>query len=133
MLAVLALEIIGDNYYSYKCDLANGSARENPRIEKYAEMMGHDKTRPWVARIMGFDKKYGLKREFQRGQRDYSKANSIGSRGVYEYFALKPGIYEVHERVTWKRTRRYFARVESTEIIEISREEVEEWLLKSAV
>jgi hypothetical protein len=132
MLAVLALEIIGDNYFAYKRDLANGKARENPRVERYAEMMGRDKARPWVARIVGFDKKYGFKREFQRGQRDYSKANSIGSRGVYEYFALKPGIYEVHERLTWKRTRRYFCRVQEAEIIEINREEVEECLLKSA-
>lgn len=132
MLTVLKLEIIGDNYYSYKRDLANGEAREIPRMERYAEMMGRDKTRPWVARITGFDKKYGFKREFQRGQRDYSKANSIGSRGVYEYFALKSGIYEVHERPTWKRTRRYFIRVEGAEIMEVSHEEVEGCLLKSA-
>lgn len=133
MLTVLKLEIIGDNYFAYKRDLANGNARENPRVERYGEMMGRDKTRPWVARIAGLDKQYGFKREFQRGQRDYSKANSIGSRGVYEYFALKSGIYEVHERCTWKRTRRYFICVENAEITEISREEVEEWLLKSAV
>lgn len=128
MIAVLPLEIIGDNYYAYKRDLANGKARENPRIEKYGEMMGRDKSRPWVARITGLDDKYGFKREFQRGQRDYSKANSIGSRGVYEYFALPTGIYEVHERLTWKRTRRYFIRIEQAEIMEISREEVESCL-----
>ena len=131
MLAVLKLEIIGDNYFAYKRDLANGAAHENPRVEKYGEMMGRDRIRPWVARVTGFDKKYGFKREFQRGQRDYSKANSIGSRGVYEYFALSDGIYEVHERLTWKRTRRYFVRVENAEIMEISCEEVERWLLKS--
>lgn len=124
MLAVLKLEIIGDNYFAYKRDLANGNARENPRVEKYGEMMGRDQTRPWVARIGGLDDKYGFRREFQRGQKDYSRANSIGSRGVYEYFALNDGIYEIHERVTWKRTRRYFVRVEGAGIIEISKEEV---------
>ena len=125
MLAVLPLEIIGDNYFAYRRDLANGKARENPRIEKYGEMMGRDRSRPWVARITGLDDKYGFAREFQRGQRDYGRANSIGSRGVYEYFALSDGLYEVHERPTWKRTRRYFVRVENAEITEISREEVE--------
>lgn len=131
MLAVLALEIIGDNYFAYKRDLTNGKARENPRVERYGEMLGRDKSRPWVARITGLDDRYGFRREFQRGQRDYGKANSIGSRGVYEYFALGDGVYEVHERLTWKRTRRYFVRVEKAEIAEISREEAEQWLLES--
>lgn len=124
MLAVLKLEIIGDNYFSYKRDLAKGEARETPRMERYAEMMGRDKTQPWIARITGLDKKYGFKREFLHGQRDYSGANSIGSRGVYEYFALSDGLYEVHERATWKRTRRYFIRVQDTEITEVSREDI---------
>lgn len=128
MLAVLRLEIIGDNYYSYKRDLAKGEARKTPRMERYAEMMGRDKTQPWMARITGLDKKYGFGREFLHGQRDYSKSNSIGSRGVYEYFALSDGLYEVHERPTWKRTRRYFIQVAGTEIVEITREEVLTWL-----
>jgi hypothetical protein len=132
MLAVLKLEIIGDNYYAYKRDLASGKAREVPRMERYAEMMGRDKTRPWVARIIGLDAKYGFEREFQRGQKDYSRANSIGSRGVYEYFALSDGLYEIHERLTWKHTRRYFICVEDAESVEISREEVET-CLKNAI
>lgn len=127
-MKVLALEIIGDNYYAYKRDLANGKAREIPRMERYAEMMGRDLTRPWVACITGLDSKYGFAREFLHGQRDYGQANSIGSRGVYEYFALDDGLYEVHERLTWRRTRRYFIRVENAEIAEISREEAERCL-----
>ena len=128
MLAVLRLELIGDNFFSYKRDLANGKARENPRVERYGEMMGRDKSPSWVARITGLDDKYGFAREFQRGQKDYSRANSIGSRGIYEYFALPDGIYEVHERLTWRRTRRYFIKVEKATIIEIERQQVEEWL-----
>lgn len=128
MRAILKLEIIGDNYYAYKRALDSGEAQVVPQMEKYADMLGHDKKHPWVARVTGLDRKYGFKREFLRGQKDYSQANSIGSRGVYVYYPLKPGIYEVHERVTWRRTRRYFVRVKDAEITEISREEVMEWL-----
>ena len=131
MLAVLKLELIGDNFFSYRRARASGKARENPRVERYGEMLGRDKSPSWVARITGLDDKYGFAREFQRGQKDYSRANSIGSRGIYEYFALPDGIYEVHERLTWRRTRRYFIRVKDTAITEISREEVEQ-CLKSA-
>lgn len=131
MRAVLKLEIIGDNYYSYKRTLATGEAQETPRMERYAEMMGRDKTRPWVAKIMGTDPKYEFRREFLRGQKDYSLANSVGSRGVYEYFALQDGIYEVHERFSWKGTRRYFICVQDTKITEISCDEVLEWLEKN--
>ena len=124
MKAVIALEIIADNYYAYLQAKKRGEATASCSAEKYGELLGHDKTRPWIARITGLCEKYGLKREFIRGQKDYSRANSIGSRGVYEYFALDTGIYEVHERTTWKKTRRYFIRAKDAQIEEISREEV---------
>lgn len=132
MLAVLKLEIIGDNYHTYRRDRAKGQAREVPHMERYADMLGRDKKQPWVAHITGFDEKYKFEREFLRGQRDYSRANSTGSRGIYEYFALTAGVYEIHARVSWRRTRRYFIRVTGTEITEISREEVER-CLRSAI
>ncbi len=120
MRVVLKLELIGDNYYAAK--------REAPDSQKYraryAEMLGRDKSRPWVARLTDLDPVYGFKREFVKGQKDYSLANSIGSRGVYVYYPLKSGLYEVHERLTWKRTRRYFIRVQDAKITEIAREEV---------
>jgi len=129
MRAVLKLEIIGDNYYAYLAAKKRGEAKTSRSAERYGELLGRDKSRPWVARITGRDPKYGLAREFVKGQKDYSQANSVGSRGVYEYFALKDGsIYEVNARETWKRTRRYFIRVENTEITEISKEEVGRWL-----
>jgi hypothetical protein len=83
-----------------------------------------DKSPAWVARLTGPDPLYGFIREFLRGQKDYSRANGTGSRGVYVYYPLRPGIYEVHKRLNWRKTRRYFIRVEGTEITEISREEV---------
>ena len=124
MKAVIALEIIADNYYAYLQAKKRGEAIESRSAEKYGELLGRDKARPWVARITGLCATYGLKREFIRGQKDYSRANSIGSRGIYEYFALDSGIYEVHERTTWKKTRRYFIRVENAQIEEIDKKEV---------
>ncbi len=121
MLAVIRLEIIADNYYAGK-----KYATRETRIpdERYRELLGPDKSRPWVARITGLDAQFGYKREFMRGQKDYSQANSVGSRGVYMYYPLSDGIYEVHERLSWKRTRRYFCQVSNSDITEISREEV---------
>lgn len=129
MKAVLSLEIIGDNFYASKRAGAEASEKE----VRYGEMLGNDKSRPWVARLTGLDPKFGFARQFLRGQRDYSQANSIGSRGVKEYFPLDPGVYEVHERITWKRTRRYFIRVQGVQIEEVNREDVIEWLTKNTL
>jgi hypothetical protein len=100
------------------------------------EYMGWDKSRPWVARITGFDEEYGYRREFLRGQWDYTNASSTGLRGVMAYYTLKPGLYQVNERTSWKHTRRYFILVEDTglfdaEYREISQEEADEWLRKN--
>lgn len=82
--------------------------------------MGDAMPRPWVAKITGTDKKYKYKREFVRGQKDYSKANSTGSRGIYIYYYLDEGcIYEVSEQVTWKSWERYFCKVEKGKVLEI--------------
>lgn len=123
MRAVLKLEIIADNYYAYQQEKDNAE-KEWGGVRRYEEALGHDKTRPWVARLTGLSDKYGFEREFIHGQKDYRDANSVGSRGVYEYFPLPPGMYEVHERLTWKKTRRYFLKVEGTEKEEISRAKV---------
>lgn len=124
MLAVLKLEIIGDNYYAAK--------REAPHkkryLQRYESALGRNTSRPWVARLTGLDPKYGFAREFLSGQKDYSLANSVGSRGVFVYYPLKPGVYEVNERLTWKKTRRYFIRVEDAQIEEITKDEVLAWL-----
>ncbi len=100
----------------------------SPGTERYGELLGRDKSRPWVARITGFDLTYGFQRSFMRGQIDYSKASSNGSRGVYLHFWLGPGVYEVNERTSWKHVQRRFIRVEGLEKIPMTRDEVEKWL-----
>jgi hypothetical protein len=71
-----------------------------------AETIGNSK--PWVAKITGTDPKFGLKREFVNGTRDYSKANSVKTRGVMTTWILDDGIYECNLPQSWKNTERFF-------------------------
>lgn len=86
------------------------------------------KRRPWVARLTGLDDQYTFKREFIQGQKDYSQGNSVGSRGVYLYYALPDGVYEVNAPVSWKRDDRYFCYVEDTVITRMTKDEAMAWL-----
>jgi hypothetical protein len=125
MRAVLRLEFIGENYFAYQRARKRGEAERNQGTECYGDILGRDKSRPWVARVTAVqDDGYSFVREFMRGQIDYSQSSKNGSRGVYLYYPLKDGLYEVNARETWTRVRRYFIRVENTLITEIPREEV---------
>lgn len=89
-----------------------------------------DTSTPWVAEIVGLSAKYGYERRFLRGKEDWTRANSPGSRGVYFYFTLEEGrYYEAYRRVSNNQSERLFLKVTSEgEIVEVSREEVDEWL-----
>ena len=64
-------------------------------------------SKAWVAEITGTDPKFGLKREFCNGIRNYSKANSKGTRGIETTYELTAGkIYEINEPQSWKNTNR---------------------------
>jgi hypothetical protein len=73
---------------------------------------------PWVARLGR-----NGRREFIDGQRDYMHADKLGNRGVFVYFYLLPGIYEINEPVALGKGRRYYARAGLNEMAEITREE----------
>lgn len=90
---------------------------------RFAGYLGRNKTKPWVARILGTCDHFGLEREFIRGYNDYAAASGTGGRGIYTLYALDTGVYEVNERVSWKGVRRYFIQVENAEIAEITREQ----------
>lgn len=84
--------------------------------------------RPWVAEITGKDAKYGLARKFVDGTRDYSRANSKRTRGVYTTYTLVPGrVYECSDPRSWSRTERYFARVVDGELETMDAEQVEQY------
>lgn len=129
LLALLSLEFIGENYSMYRAYKERGRATQSDAgTERYGAFLGNNKSRPWVARITGFDQEYEFARKFLYGRIDYSRASSNGSRGVYLHFYLRPGIYEVNERISWKNVRRYFIRVDGMTITEITKSEVEQWL-----
>lgn len=89
------------------------------------------KSRCWVARIFGSDGRGGWARVFVEGARDYSSANSVGSRGVYITYFLEEGpIYEVSSPQTWKKTDRYFLRIVNGKPQRLTKEEVEQCLTK---
>ena len=70
-----------------------------------------------------------LKRLSQKGFVDYSEANSVGSRGVYNIFLLYGNrIYEVKQPISWKKSRHYYCRIKSGKLIEMNIHQVLAWL-----
>lgn len=131
MKTVIELEFIGEHLWAYEHARQRGSERLIAAWEREFLRPGPAHLmRPWVARLIGLDERFGAAREFVNAQIDYSRANGTGSRGVYLYFLLTPGVYEVNARTSWKSTRRYYIRAtDDGRYTEIPREEVESWLL----
>jgi len=80
--------------------------------------------RAWVARIRGICKQYGFKREFVKPVVDIRKSNSVGSRGIYYFYFLNDGIYEVKSPISWKYSDRYFCKVLNGKIERLTKEDV---------
>jgi hypothetical protein len=94
------------------------------------EKIGGNK--PWVARIVGTDPKYGLAREFVDGAVDYSRANRPRTRGVYYTYYLKNGYYEVKGGHSWGHANdRKFVRVTSGKVEPATLQEVLESIQRS--
>lgn len=88
---------------------------------------------PWVAKITGLDRRYGLSREFRKAIYDYSNATKNGKNTVAYYF-LPPGLYEIYYPTSWKHEYRGFQRVdEAGERTEITREEIIKCLKKECL
>lgn len=120
MAYVLKLECINDNWgmpleMLVFVPLVNGGRRLPNRY--------------WVAEITGHSSEYKYERRFLPCKKDYSEANSTGTRGVYAYYILEEGkVYEVSSPQSWRHTDRYFCTVQGGELIRLSTEEVEQWL-----
>jgi len=110
MLVALALEAIGDNNRALERD-------------HMALMGGYLTPRPWVCRLHEYVGNGHFRREFVQGRKDYSRANSVGSRGVYYHYALEPGVYEVQALQSWRSRRKYFALCDGQCLHEVSTEE----------
>lgn len=72
----------------------------------------------------------GIDKTSMRGLRDYVNANSVGSRGVYEWFFLKEDkAYHVSSPITWKRVDDYYCHVIDGRIVRFDGlEDVIAWL-----
>lgn len=84
--------------------------------------------RPWVAHIMGRDLKFKYKREFLKPTKDYTHANSKGTRGVFLWYILESGnIYEVNQQISWKNWDRYFCTVdEEGDILKLEESDIDD-------
>jgi hypothetical protein len=128
MKASLKIEAIGDNTYQYT-KLWKGIL--NSGMPGLGDMLTEGVRVPyWVARIIGHDPKYKYVREFLKGKKDYTKANSKGSRGVYLWYILESGyVYEVSSPSTWSRIDRYFCTVtDDGEIQRVDKDYVDQWI-----
>jgi hypothetical protein len=126
MRYVLKLEAIGDNHVAY---LRHYEKQAQPkrfgRKEIDAYKFGTKQHVPWCAKIIRYRVDGRFDREFIDGQRDWRDSNSTGSRGIFVYYALRPGLYEINSPETWRRVDRYFARVVDDSTLErISKEEL---------
>jgi len=99
-------------------------------VPGYAPFFKPQNRVPWIARILGPDPKYGLRRDFVRGDKWFGEASANWNRGVYLHYDLANGIYEVHELLSWQRSRRYFIRVNGDDSTEMAKEEVLKWASK---
>ena len=63
---------------------------------------------PWIALLAAIDSRWGFKRQFIRGVRDYTHGQEHHSRGIWLYFFLTPGIYESWRPISWRHDERQF-------------------------
>ena len=76
------------------------------------------KRRAWIARI-GWGPK-GITRDFQKPAKNYMNSNSCGSRGIWFFYFLVDGVYEISAPINWRKVDRYFCVVENGTIKRIS-------------
>lgn len=126
LLYSLGLEAIGDDAVAAERMCRRAGTRFGPRRTSHLRL-----ERPWVARIAGLCPRYEFAREFQRWQKDYRNANKRGSRGVFVYYHLPPGLCEINELVAHGKSRRYFARIADLSLAEIEKGEVIQCLVGS--
>lgn len=133
MIAMVGIEAIGDDART------RGSLRRNHAVSQRAlyasagriraqmvdAMRYEERPRAWVARITGLDTRHGLARAFLPFKRDYSEANSLGSRGVFQWYEIPDGwLVEVNAPQSWKHADRYFARSERGRLVRMTRDEL---------
>lgn len=107
MRVVLQLEVIGEPYHWLRCNRHRATVKRRLSLREEINQIryGDKRLYPWIARIDGLHDKYGFERHFMTSVRDWTRARHDGMRGIYEYFALPAGLYEVNEWRTDKGDR----------------------------
>lgn len=96
-------------------------------------LLGNDpqQLRPWCAEITSHDPAYGYQRTFLRPRRDYSRANSAGSRGIHFWWTLETGqLYQLCSRESWtgRMHRRWLVVTDDGDTRELTQKEADQWL-----
>lgn len=129
-LAAFEIEEIGADTIAFFREQREALNNADLDLQLGSMLIGPIKSPYWVAEITGTDPKYGYARTFLRARRDYSRSNSIGSRGIYLCYILEAGkLYQAQSKPSWSRLERYFLTATTDGRIEyLSDEEAAEWL-----
>jgi len=70
----------------------------SPRAKKYG-----------VWQILDIKKPEGFVKSYLKPHKDYTNANSVGTRGVFAYYIIQEAkIYEVLRPLSWNRSEHYY-------------------------
>ena len=117
MRSVIKLELVGDNIH-----WANKNGAMKRDFQKWLRQwrrLGSDKSFTWVKQLLPDGKG-----KFIQGIRDYTHANRSGSQGIYAYYALSPGVYEINHRYKMNKVNHYFIEVTDDGFKEIEQQEI---------
>lgn len=123
MKAVIRIESRNDDAYQAGKMLVSGQVDRLPNRRKYMMALRELQTPRGVYRVLGFTGDVPL-RQPQRGVKDYTFANSSGSRGVFIEYIIGDGAYVVFEP---PKPRRYII-VRDGEVIDTTVDGVKSWL-----
>lgn len=94
-------------------------------LRRWSAVTGGPRTTTWVATIVDKSPRFGFEREFLAASYDWSGSSSNGNRGIKALYLLDDDIiYEVHNRVSWSRSDRYFCRYQDGELRRLAKAEV---------
>jgi len=82
-----------------------------------------------VDKIIGISPDGVLECKRMQGFRDYTYANSVGSRGIHIVYILSSGnLYFVSSPLSWKKIDQYYCRIKDGQIVRMNIHQVLAWL-----
>ena len=115
MITVFKLELLCDDFFDKKNVLHSNS---NWWLN-YIRRLGPDKSPSCVSTYPD--------NKSVKCLRDYTHANQTGSKGIFAYYMLQDGIYQVAERYKINRVRHYLIIAENGKYREITKREADQW------